>query len=208
MKMFSFFSLFFLVANLCATTPSEALEKLKAGNQRFQKNKSQSQNLMKRKELKQVQAPFAVIVACSDSRVAPELLFDQGIGDLFVVRVAGNVLGPLEMESIEYAVKYLGSSLVFVMGHENCGAVNAVVQGETDDIRFIAQLIKSSVVKAKAEGSNQLLKRAIELNAETMSRFIMQSSILDKEIKADKLAVYPAYYHFNTGEVEILKNPS
>ena len=91
------------------------------------------------------QKPFAIILGCSDSRVSPEILFDQGIGDLFIVRVAGNVAGPVELDSIEYAALYLKSSLVLVLGHENCGAITAVLDGQTKEIEHVADLIAPAI---------------------------------------------------------------
>lgn len=187
-------------------TPADAFDKLVKGNQRFKIGKPQfpNQGAVRRESVVKVQTPFAVIVACSDSRVAPEILFDQGIGDLFVIRVAGNVIGPLEMESIEYAAKYLHASCVLVMGHENCGAVKAVISGQTEDVRYIAQLINSSVIKAKASGLSNLLERATKLNAQTMTKFIKQSSVISDLIERGKLEVRSGFYDFDTGAVEIL----
>ena len=186
--------------------PSDALSKLIDGNKRFQKSmsKSPNQDYYRRKSVIESQAPFAIIVACADSRVAPEILFDQGIGDLFVVRVAGNVVGPYEMESIEYAAKYLGSSIILVMGHENCGAVDAVIEGNTADIRYIAQVIKASVLRAKQSRPRDLLKKSIEINAEAMSNFVQQSDIISQLMSEGKISVRPAYYNFYTGAVELL----
>lgn len=187
-------------------TPSDAFDKLLKGNQRFKSGKPlfPNQGMARRESVVKVQNPFAVVVACSDSRVAPEILFDQGIGDLFVIRVAGNVIGPLEMESIEYAVKYLKASCVLVMGHENCGAVKAVISGQTEDVRYIAQLINSSVIKAKATGLSNLLERATKFNAQTMTKFIKQSSIVSELIEKGKLEVRSAFYNFETASVEVL----
>ncbi|MDN3507999.1 MAG: carbonic anhydrase [Simkaniaceae bacterium] len=199
------FSVLFSV-HLFSMNSSDALKELMEGNTRFKKNKTEcvEQNISKRLSLVGSQNPFAVIVACADSRVAPEIVFDQGIGDLFVVRVAGNVIGPLEMESIEYAVKHLGSSCVLVMGHQNCGAVNAAVTGQTEDVRYIAQLIKPSVVKAQASSPKNLLEASIKINAETMCNFVKQSSIVSEAISQNKLTVYPAYYNFDTGSVNLI----
>lgn len=200
------FSLLFAVPGvLCAMSPAQAKAKLVQGNKRFQKDYSEKkEHGSARLSLKGSQAPFAVIVACSDSRVAPELLFDQGIGELFVIRVAGNVIGPYEMESIVYAAKHLGSAYVLVMGHEKCGAVDAVVQGQAGDIPYISQLIQSSVNKAKAKRTRNLLKTAIEINAETMSRFVKRSPVVADLVKQKQIQVGAGYYNFETGAVEML----
>src|SRR5210317_1200176 len=110
---------------------SEALHRLRDGNYRFvngDANNLKSINQARRAELVDGQNPFAVIVACSDSRVPVELVFDQGLGDLFVIRVAGNVVAPSQIGSVEYAAAQLGTKLVVVLGHSNCGAVDATLQ--------------------------------------------------------------------------------
>ena len=110
-----------------------ALAKLIAGNRRYVQHRQQypDQSLPHRKELVSGQHPFAVILGCADSRVPPELLFDQGLGDLFVIRVAGNLVDDVVLGSIEYAVEHLGTKLIMVLGHEKCGAVSAAVEGGT-----------------------------------------------------------------------------
>jgi carbonic anhydrase len=110
--------------------PDVAIERLKAGNARFVKGKPSRPNATpkRRAEIAGSQHPFAIVVSCSDSRVPPEMVFDAGLGDLFVVRTAGEVVTAVEMASIEYAVDHLGASLVLVMGHERCGAVKAAVE--------------------------------------------------------------------------------
>lgn len=195
-----------LTFSLSALSPSQSFQKLEDGNKRFYTDKAQlfKDNTSRRGKFSLAQKPFAIIVACSDSRVAPEILFDQGIGDLFVIRVAGNVIGPLEMESIDYAAKYLGSSCILVMGHAHCGAVDAVVKGTVQDVRYIAQLINKSVIKAKATGTKDVLKTAIKFNAESQSGFIKQSTIISELMKRGKIDVKPAFYDFSTGKVEML----
>ena len=110
--------------------PDDVLRQLKAGNSRYVRGKSSHPNLSskRRAEIAQKQFPSAVILGCSDSRVPPELIFDTGLGDLFVVRTAGEVVGNLELASIEYAIEHLGASLIVVLGHERCGAVKAAIQ--------------------------------------------------------------------------------
>lgn len=202
MRLYAFILL--CSVSLSALSPSQAFEKLAQGNKRFQNNALQSKDASQRHRFTEGQAPFAIIVACADSRIAPEILFDQWIGDLFVIRVAGNVIGPLEMESVEFAVKYLGSSCILVMGHEECGAVNAVVKGTTEDVLYIAQLISPSVAKARASHAKNVLETAVKNNAEAASDFIKQSSIVAKAIKEGKVDVRAAYYTFGTGAVEML----
>lgn len=199
-SFFAFFALSF------AESPKQAFAKLKEGNQRFVEGKLEfpNQSPKARKATKLAQSPFAIIVACADSRVAPEIVFDQGIGDLFVIRVAGNVIGPYELESIQYAAKYLGSSYILVMGHQNCGAVKAVVDDAATDIPFIAQLIRPSVKKAKKSQAKDILKMSIEMNAETMVDFIMRCPEISKLQSQGKLEGSAAYYDFSTGQVKFL----
>ncbi len=206
MLKFVFVCVLFLSSHLSALDPAQALEKLVQGNRRFQVNElaCQNQTENRRQELIDNQTPFAVVVACSDSRVAPEIIFDQAIGDLFVVRVAGNVVGPFEMESIEYAVDHLGSSCIIVVGHKNCGAVEAVIQKQIQDIPYIAQMINPSVTKAKATNPPNLLKTSIEFNAEAMSQLVGESSIVKNLVSQGKVKVYSGYYDFESGAVSIL----
>ncbi len=189
-----------------AVSPSEAYSRLQKGNKRFMEGKSEcsDQSPKARVALKSAQEPFAIVVACADSRVAPELLFDQSIGDLFVIRVAGNVIGPYELESVEYAIKHLHASYIVVMGHQNCGAVDAVVKNTVDDITFIAQLIRPSVQKAKKRNSKNILKLATEINAETMLDFVMRSPEISKLQSQGLVGGKAAYYDFSTGQVVFL----
>jgi carbonic anhydrase len=207
MKIYLCLCLFlFSCVHLLAIPPQKALTNLVEGNKRFQSNKAINphQDLARREATSSGQMPFAIIVACADSRVAPEILFDQGIGDLFVVRVAGAVIGPLEMESIEFAAKVLGCSCIIVMGHEACGAVNAVLQEKSADIRFIAQLIHPAILQAKRSGKPDLLRAAIEFNAQNVRDFCLESSIISTLLKQKKVIVKAAYYDFDTGFVNML----
>ena len=151
------------------------------------------------------QEPFAIIVGCADSRVSPEIIFDQGIGDLFVVRVAGNVIGSLELDSIEYAAIYLHSSAILVLGHENCGAVNAVVNGTTKDIESVAELIEPAVREARAKTPDNVLVNSVKANALRMRDFLRNTPTLKKLVEGKKLDVQAGYYHLQTGAVEILQ---
>lgn len=199
--------LIFVTSTLLAVTPKAALDELMKGNDRFvkEKMKSPNQDLATRKQHLNGQNPFAVVVTCSDSRVAPEILFDQGLGDLFVIRVAGNVIGPLEMESILYAVKHLQTSCVLVMGHQSCGAVDAVLQNQSRDVPFITQIIDTSVIKAKQARVKNVLKKAIELNAEAMAEFLSSAPAFSDLVSQGSLGVWPAYYDFYTGRVNLLR---
>lgn len=187
--------------------PEASLKKLLEGNERFADNKSSCPSRSEERRLAVVskQNPFAVIVGCSDSRVSPDLVFDQGVGDLFVVRVAGNVVGSTQMDSIEYGVLALNAGLVFVLGHANCGAVTAVLSGNTDGIKTIAGMIEPSVKNLSAKDP-QALEKAIKANVVNSVKAIRQSPDLQPLIAQNKVRVVGGYYHLETGRVEILKN--
>lgn len=187
------------------TSPEKSLRFLIEGNGRFSTDKSlhPDRTSERRLETSQKQEPFATIVGCSDSRVAPEILFDQGIGDLFIVRVAGNVVGDLELDSIEYSVKYLHSSLILVLGHENCGAVQAAVNGVTDDVENVMKLIEPAVKKsAKMKGNR--LENAIKTNVQLVVDQLKNTPIVREFIDKKKLMVVGGYYNFHTGKVQLL----
>ncbi|MBM3199140.1 MAG: carbonic anhydrase [Chlamydiae bacterium] len=151
-----------------------------------------------------LQEPFAIIVGCSDSRVSPEILFDQGVGDLFVVRVAGNVVGPVELTSIEFAATYLHCKVILVLGHENCGAVRAVLDGQSHAIQPVAQFIEPSVEEAQKTNPENLWECSVKTNALRMKSLLLQSSVIQSLLQQDKIEVHAAYYNLQTGAVEIL----
>jgi carbonic anhydrase len=180
--------------------PSEVLDRLRKGNRRYVSDTLLHPNRSsdRREEVSQGQNPFAIIVGCSDSRVAPEIIFDQGLGDLFIVRVAGNVVGPIELDSIEYSVKYLGSSLILVMGHESCGAVTAVFEGKTKDIEEVANLMTPSMKGATT------VEEAVKANVRYTVARLKKSILIQRLIAEGKLDVAGSYYHLGSGIVEIL----
>ena len=190
-----------------ALAPQEALAKLMKGNDRYAHDRLQRRhNQDRRLSVHCKQTPFAIILSCSDSRVSPEIIFDQGIGDIFVVRVAGNVVGSLELDSIEFAASVLKAAVIMVVGHENCGAIAAVLEDKAQSIPTIAELITPSVEKTKASSGENLLKRATQLNAMRMRDLLLKSPILSELVQEEKLAVYAAYYHLQKGTVELLQN--
>ena len=144
------------------------------------------------------QTPFATIIGCSDSRVPPEIIFDQGLGDLFIVRVAGNVVGAVELDSIEYSVEKLGSSLLLVLGHESCGAVSAVMAGKTEDIQDVAHFIKPAIKGATS------VEEAIKANVRWVVARLQKNPIIKRLASEGKIDCIGAYYHLDTGQVEIL----
>jgi carbonic anhydrase len=184
-----------------------ALTALKSGNQRFVDNQPLHPNQEKalRDKLSDSgQTPMAAILSCSDSRVPAELLFDQGFGDLFVIRVAGNVPGEDEMGSIEYAVEHLGVPLVVVLGHTKCGAVSAAVQ-EADEPGALGQLLAR--LKGAAQSVAELpadekvpaaVKKNVELGASLLSA---QSPVLANAVKEGRAKIIGAVYHLENGRV-------
>jgi len=192
-----FLFLIFAVSGF-AMDSKQALETLMEGNARFAKDKPTQLNrsIKSRKALKPGQNPMAVIVACADSRVAPEILFDANLGDLFVVRLAGNVVSDIALESINYAVENLGTPLILVIGHQNCGAVDAVIKGMTKGVPAIAKQVEPSVAEARKKDPSDLLETAIKLNAVHTQKEIQEKL----KPKAEVLA---GYYNFQTGKVEL-----
>lgn len=194
----------------------EALELLKLGNKRFVDDKVKHFNLGfdRREFLANGQNPHTVVVACSDSRVTPEYIFDQGLGDLFVIRVAGNVISEEEIGSIEYAVDHLDVSLVVLMGHEKCGAVTAAVDASmneeiesTENIDSILDRIQPAVEKAKESDGNlkgdELVEKSVDENIElTLSDLVENSELVVNRIKDGKLKIMGAKYQLDTGKVE------
>ncbi|HEY3278058.1 MAG TPA: carbonic anhydrase [Syntrophorhabdaceae bacterium] len=186
----------------------KALRQLADGNGRYVSSKltHPHQGAERRLEVSKGQAPFAVIVGCSDSRIPPEIVFDQGLGDLFVIRVAGNVLDDLGMGSIEYAVEHLGVSLVLVLGHGKCGAVGATVQGGEahGHIAHIVKAIEPALDKARGlEGD--LTDNTIRANVGLVVEQIRSSRpILAKKADEGNLKVAGAYYDIASGVVEYI----
>lgn len=185
-----------------------ALKKLLEGNNRYVNDASVTPSDLgeKREETFNKQSPFAIVVGCSDSRVAPEIVFDQTIGDLFVVRVAGNVIGPIELESIEFAADKLASPLIVILGHQKCGAVKAVLSGKgEDDIASIAPYIQKAVDETKNLPGNHLAN-AIKANVENGIKELKKNRIIAALLKAKKLKIVGAYYELESGKVELLDN--
>ena len=190
----------------------ESFSKLMDGNKRFVAGSLAQKDVgeTRRKELAGGQHPFAIVVTCSDSRVAPEILFDEGLGDIFTVRVAGNVLDPISLGSIEYAAEHLHAPLLILMGHEKCGAVSAAMdsKGEPEgNIGAILKKIMPAVKKAKAKGGSKddMLNNAIRENVALSYNDIRSKSPLLKHlIDKGELKVIAGVYHLASGEVEQL----
>ncbi|MCX6937122.1 MAG: carbonic anhydrase [Verrucomicrobia bacterium] len=188
---------------------SGALDLLMAGNRRFVKGRMlhPDQTIGRRQDLAKGQQPFAIILTCSDSRVAPEVYFDQGLGDIFVIRTAGNVIGDHVIGSIEYAVEHLKASLLIVVGHERCGAVAAAVAGGHADghIGSIVEAI-TPAVKATAGRPGDQVDNTVGTHARMTADALRTSDpILAAAVKAGHLTVLAARYDLDTGRVELLK---
>ncbi|MGD9577238.1 MAG: carbonic anhydrase [Syntrophorhabdus sp.] len=186
----------------------QSLKKLLDGNRRCATCKQQNprQDAKRRKEVTKGQKPFAVIVGCSDSRIPPELIFDQGLGDLFVVRLAGNIVDALALGSIEYAVEHLGTKLVVVLGHGKCGAVTAAAQS-ADAPGHVSAIVKAiqPAIKKVQKMPGDLVDNAIRANTSLVVGKIKTSKpILAEMVEKGEIEVIGAYYNIETGAVEIL----
>lgn len=191
-------------------SPTEALARLKAGNERFAASKLQHphQTPERRHELASSQEPFAVVLACADSRTAPEVIFDQGLGDIFDVRVAGNVVDAEVLGSIEYAVEHLGTRLVVVLGHERCGAIKAAretIAAKSKAPGHIQSLVKAiaPAVEATKDADAEATARA---NALHVAHQLRESKpILKEMVEKGTVSVVAAHYDLDSGAVEFLK---
>jgi carbonic anhydrase len=195
--------------------PADALARLQEGNRRFVSNETTATALshQARAALVAGQEPFAIVLGCSDSRVPAELVFDQGLGDLFVIRVAGNVVAPSQIGSVEFAAARFGTRLVVVMGHSQCGAVIATLeelqQGTTNgsrNLRSITNRVRPSVeALVRAAGTMDreiLLREAIRANVRASTNHLRHGSeLLEKLILNDGLVVVGAEYSLETGAV-------
>jgi len=187
--------------------PAAALQRLMEGNQRFQSGHPLHQRYSTERWSAMVakQKPFAVIVACSDSRTAPEILFDQGLGDLFVVRLAGNVVDSIAIESAGYSVEHLGTPLVCVLGHERCGAVTAAVDehGLAPGLEHLMAAIEPAVTAARRERGD-LLHNAIRENVRLVMRKLRNASELAPHVARGKVMIVGGVYDLESGRVGLL----
>lgn len=193
----------------------EALKRLLEGNKRYAAGKTKGPNrtAARRAELARAQHPIAVVVSCSDSRVPPELLFDQGFGDVFVVRTAGNIVDSIALGSIEYAVDHLGTKLILVLGHERCGAVTAAMQGgdAPGNIKSVVDAIKPAVDKGKARhtGHGEVLDTCIRSNVKQVAEKIRTTApILSEAVEDGMVKVVGAYYDLDSGMVNMTYMPN
>ncbi|MEH2050937.1 carbonic anhydrase [Nostoc sp.] len=188
-------------------SPDAALQKLIEGNQRFVDHHPQypDQSALRLQEVAQAQHPFATILSCADSRVPAEIVFDQGIGDIFDVRIAGNIATHEAIGSIEYAVVLLGSPLLMVMGHERCGAVTAAVQNESllGDISSFVKAIKPAVKKVKGQPGDAV-ENAVVANVQYQIERLKHSKLLTEQVQSGKLKIVGGRYDLDTGRVTII----
>lgn len=186
-------------------TGKDALEKLVAGNKRYLEGSlaHPNQTEERRRELANGQEPFACILSCADSRVPPEIVFDQGLGDLFVLRVAGNIVNDMITGSLEYAVEHLKTPLIVIMGHKRCGAVAATVQGGDvpGKISSLVNAIKPAVDTAKAQSGDLVNNAAIENIKRGVKQLKAAAPILSEKANAGELLIAGAFYDLDTGEV-------
>lgn len=197
------------------TDPQEALERLRAGNSRFVSNElSANISNVERAALTSGQTPFAAILGCSDSRVPTEVVFDQGVGDLFVIRVAGNIVAPSQIGSIEFAAQKFGTKLVVVLGHTHCGAVEATIdelqqpaEKQSRNIAAIVSRIQPSVMdlleRDNAMDRDELMHKAVRENVRFSANALRHGSeIIEELIGAGELLIVGAVYSLDTGIVE------
>ena len=184
------------------TTPAKALEKLKAGNARYIDAKVNSEDISQTRRtdaLVNGQKPYAIIITCSDSRVTPENIFMTGIGELFVIRIAGNVIDEHQLGSIEYAASHLGAPLIVVMGHTHCGAVHAAINHDPEGyIKFITDKIKAAI------GDECDPYKAACLNVKSCEAEIEANLEIQKVEHQEGLRVVGAMYHLENGVVDFI----
>jgi len=210
-----------------AVSPDEALQKLMEGNRNYVDNKltnAAQSDAAARTSLAKSQKPYAIILTCSDSRVPPEIVFDKGLGELFVIRVAGNVPDPIVLGSIEYAAEHLGSPLVMVLGHERCGAVTATVDAKGKStgspnidaiVKAIAPNIKAATRDCEAckgdkmcaeTRKSEFVECLIDTNAKTVAaNLTKKSKILSHLLHEKKIKIVAAKYDLDDGKVTLFK---
>ncbi|MBW4494606.1 MAG: carbonic anhydrase [Oscillatoria princeps RMCB-10] len=190
------------------TSPDLALQKLMDGNKRFveEKRTYPDQNRVRLAEVAQGQHPFAIVLGCADSRVPAEILFDQGIGDIFDIRVAGNITDDVVLGSIEYAAEHLGVPLIVVLGHEGCGAVKAALEGKPvpGHIGSLLAAINPALAKAKGQAGDPL-DNAVKANVKLVVEQLKSSQpILTELLKEGRLKIVGARYDLDSGKVETI----
>ena len=186
-----------------SVSADDALARLKAGNQRFASSKVSAGKPVaaRRAETAKDQHPFAIIVGCADSRTAPEIIFDQSIGDLFVIRTAGNLVDDYALGSIEYAVGHLGTRLIVVLGHARCGAVSAALGGDSapGHVNSLVRDIQPAVAAAKGKEGDALANAIHENDAQVAAKIRKEAQLGEL---ASQVKIVEGYYNLDTGKVE------
>jgi len=184
----------------------DVIQRLKAGNSRFVLDNldRKLQDSSRKDELVSGQSPYAIILSCADSRVVPELAFDAGLGELFVIRVAGNIANSSSIASIEYAVAHLHTSVIVVLGHQSCGAVTAAMSGGDNgyNLNHLLSHITPALNAVSADASvNEVVKKNAELTGKELAK---RSSIIAGAVEKGALQIVPAYYNLDSGKVDFL----
>ena len=196
-------------------TPRQALDILIEGNQRFKNNVQREHDMLSvRDVIKEKQHPFASLLGCSDSRTTVELIFDQNLGDIFSVRLAGNIASIKAIGSLEFSCKYLGSKLVVVMGHSNCGAIKAACDhykggniGEIIELIDPAVLLEKTITDKRDSSNDAFVERVCFHNVEVqMERILKRSPLLTDMIEKKEIGLVGAVYIWASGEVEFNHN--
>jgi carbonic anhydrase len=205
----AFLTVFLIATSLFAQSASiDAVRRLKAGNARYVSGRTLRRNYVAdRKATADGQHPYAIVLACADSRLSPEILFDESLGKLFVIRVAGNVVDPVVLGSVEYAAEHLQVETLLILGHESCGAVKATLEGGDvpPNIKSLVERIAPAVEKAKqaklsaAETLNLAIRENVSLQ---MQQAVAQSEVLGELVKEKKLRIVGGVYNLHSGKVE------
>lgn len=190
-------------------TPQEALQMLMEGNDRFvtQKRNNPNQDTVRLTEVAQGQNPFAAMLSCADSRVPSEIIFDRGLGDLFVVRCAGNVATPEEIGSLEFGTLVLGAKVLMVIGHEYCGAVKATMKGAEvpGQIGSILEAISPAVTEYQGQQDDPMaVEAAAKANVKYQMEKLLASPVISELITTGKLIVVGGYYDLDTGVISMV----
>jgi carbonic anhydrase len=199
-----------MAAVAAPTMPAnQALKLLLEGNQRFVAGKLEHPNQTpdRRAEVAKGQHPFAAVLACSDSRTPPEIIFDRGLGDLFTVRVAGNVADKVVIESLDYSVKNLGVRVVMVLGHKRCGAVIAAVEGHSEEGKDVGPMLKEldPAVHATHDMPGDPVENAVRANVRLVMLNLATSPELRAMVISGELKIIGGIYDLDTGTIEMLK---
>ncbi|MGZ8553342.1 MAG: carbonic anhydrase [Chitinophagaceae bacterium] len=191
-------------------TPYQGYELLREGNKRFINNlKTDHDHLELINQTREGQYPFAVILSCMDSRTSVELVFDQGLGDLFSIRVAGNIVNNDILASIEYAIKYIGTKVLMVLGHTECGAINSAKQGVTDGhITDLLKRIQPSITKAMLDDKEyQFEDKVAYANVEnSLQEILTRSTIVKEMFEKNQIGIVGGVYNIENGQVDFFKN--